>query len=191
MAVFIRLLLFLQKRPSQWLNCVGWPVALVKRIGLKYPYGEVVRAHYCISPSLKMASLGSQWQELPSWECMNTLHPEGPPEWLRWSPLTLISLFLFFFWPLNKNRVFFWVCGVNGIYLRSWWGGSQRVWGRKPLNRLQINHYIWTLKRHLNRSQFGKSDLLFDTGSTQCPLLWPTLLWAFILSSWCVCNASP
>lgn len=45
---------------------------------------------------------------------------------------------VFFFWPLNKNRVFFWVCGVNGIYLRSWWGVSLRLWGRKPLNQLQI-----------------------------------------------------
>lgn len=78
----------------------------MKRIGLKYPYGEVVRAHYCISPSLKMASLGSQWQELPSRECMNTLHPEGPPEWLRLSPLTLISVFFVFFYHEIKTEYF-------------------------------------------------------------------------------------
>lgn len=191
MAVFIHLSLFLRKRPSQWLNCVWWPVALVKRIGLKSPYGEVVRAHCCISPSLKMASLGSQWQEYPRRECMNTLHPEGPPEWLRWSPLTLIGLF-FFFQPLNKNSIFLGLWCKRHTSQELVGGISQRLWGRKPLNRLQIKPL------HLNAKTASQQASIWKVRFTlwhrllhSVPLLWPTLLWVFIHSSWCVCNASP
>lgn len=47
-----------------------------KEKGVKISRSGVVRSHYCISPSLKMASLGSQCRELPSRVCEHTA-PRG------------------------------------------------------------------------------------------------------------------
>lgn len=70
--------------------------------GVKISRSEVVRSHYCISPSLKMASLTSQRRELPR----QVYEHSGPRGSAEMAEVKSISTHQLVFWPLNKTGCF-------------------------------------------------------------------------------------
>lgn len=112
------------------------------RVGISC--SEVVRGRYCISPSLKMASLTDH-----CWELLHRVYECAVPRgFVGIAEVKSINTRQLVFWPLNK-RGFFSLCGVNSFWQRTKWRTNFCSW-KLHSNFLMVHNCMCWVKTKSN-----------------------------------------